>query len=208
MKRGSKILIVVTLALITWLILALVFYLWSDDSGWRDGGCYFEFMFFAQLTFAILTPIFLMAIAISVLRDEKAETRDVLTANEYYSSRPARPRYQSRTEPRAQRTERRQPRAESRYVEAEPRHQDEPRPRPRAAPKPAYEQVPAFEPSIYEDEVQCPTCRRWISTDMPSCAFCKTKVSNFNRVRQVQKQFRTGQINKVQYDRAMKNLKG
>lgn len=207
MKRGHKSAIAVTVSLIIWLVIALIYFMWHDDSGWRDGQWYWEYMMFAQLVFAILTPVFLMAIAIGVLRDEKPETREE-SANEYYDLRPAtrsrhQPPAETRTETRAQtRAAPRQQRTETRYV------QPEPRPRPRAASRPTYEHIPEYEPSIYEDEVQCPTCRRWISTDMPRCAFCRTKVSNFNRVRQVQKQYRSGQINKVQFDRAMKNLKG
>jgi hypothetical protein len=214
MKRGSKALTAVTIALIFWLVLALMFYLWSDDTGWRDGGWYFEFMVFAQVTFAILTPIFLMAIAIGALRDEKKESEqdpnDLYMHDRRFAQRVMHPNRGYVREPQPQRPEPeiRRVAPEVRRVEARPRPEPRPKPKPKPAPKPQYDHIPEFEPSIYEDEVQCPTCRRWISTDMPRCAFCRTKVANFNRVRQVQGQYRNGQINKVQYDRAMKNLKG
>ena len=211
MKRSSKIIIAVSIALVIWLMIALIYYLWDDSSGWRDGGWYIELWLLAQVTFYILTPIFLMAIAIGVLRDEKKEPEpyDPYLYDERLNTRA---RYSHRAEARPERRPPRQPAPEPRQ---RPRQRPEPEirrvqpaPKPRPAPRPQYENVPEYEPSIYDEEIQCPACRRWISTDMPRCAFCRTKVANFNRVRQVQKQYRSGQINKIQYDRALKNLKG
>ena len=235
MKRGSKALIAVTIALVFWLILALIFYLWSDDTYWRDDGWYYEFMTLAQLSFLILTPIMLMAVALAILSDDKREepkmnfvdTRPVesrpapryeVFEEEYERPAPA-PRPQPRAQPRAQpRTQSRQqpapqprprpqqraqPRAQQR---ARPRAQPRPRPQPQA--RTFYDGIPDYEPSIFDDEIQCPACNKWITTDMPSCAFCKTKVANFNRVRQVKAQYNQGNITRDQYNKAMKNLKG
>ncbi|KYK27713.1 MAG: hypothetical protein AYK23_05785 [Candidatus Proteinoplasmatales archaeon SG8-5] len=194
-----------------WLMIALIYYLWDDSSGWRDGQWYIEFFLFTQVTVAILTPIFLMAITIAILgaeRKEEKETNDLYMYDRRFAQRVKHPNRGLVREPQEPRREPeiRRVAPETRRVEARP--PPEPRPRPRPRPAPAYDHIPEYEPSIYDDEIQCPACRRWISTDMPSCAFCRTKVGNFNRVRQVQKQYRSGQINKIQYDRAMKNLKG
>jgi hypothetical protein len=208
MKRGSKIIIAVSIALVIWLMIAIIYHLWDDSSMWREAQWYYEFMLLAQVMFFILTPIFLMAIAIGVLRSEKKEEPEPVDPYYYDQHMSTRARYSHRAESRPEPRPQRQPEPRPRQRPEPEIRRVPPRPKPRPAPRPQYENVPEYEPSIYDEEIQCPACRRWISTDMPRCAFCRTKVSNFNRVRQVQKQYRSGQINKIQYDRALKNLKG
>lgn len=231
MKSKWKILLYCSIILMLWLvIMILLFYIDSNEGG-NGGAAWYAFIELAQLAFFIFTPIMLMVIALALLRDDRKDepkldfidTRPLENRPAPRYQRPApvyeepeprprpRPRAQPRPQPRPQpRVQPRpQPRAQPRaQPRPQPRAQPRQQPRPRSQPPSAFDDVPDYEPSIFDDEIQCPACKKWISTDMPRCAFCRTSVSNFNRVRQVQAQYNQGNITRDQYNHTMKNLKG